>query len=99
MNETELFKLAAYVLSSGYRERTMHVLHEYEPITPKYIAKYCEYRQNHVSTVLKQLKEHGLVVCLNEEMRKGRLYCLTELGKSVYDVLPRLNGKSCGELE
>ena len=36
-------------------------------------------RTNHVSNALKDLKEKNLVVCLNEEAHKGRLYKNTDL--------------------
>ena len=47
------------------------------------IANKSDIRTNHISNVLTQLKNHGLVVCLNEEARKGRLYKLTERGDFV----------------
>ena len=37
-------------------------------------------RTNHVSNVLKELKKENIVVCLNEDARKGRLYKNTEIG-------------------
>ena len=39
------------------------------------------------SITLKQLKEHELVECINPEVRKGRLYRLTEKGEKIVDNL------------
>lgn len=76
--------------SSSYRQKILSSL-KGRTLTPSEIAKQVNIRLNHVSMVLSGLKEHGLVVCLNEESKRGRLYELTELGKK---VVSRENGKS-----
>lgn len=38
---------------------------------------------NHISKVLAELKAHELVECINPEVRKGRLYRLTDKGDDV----------------
>ena len=50
---------------------------------PSQIAKDSDILQNHISAVLRQLKEHELVECINPEVRKGRLYRLTDKGDEV----------------
>ena len=47
---------------------------------PSEIANDAEIYQNHISNILKQLKEHELVECFNPEVQKGRLYRLTDNG-------------------
>ena len=93
MGDEKLLNLAAYVLISTYRERALEVLMEHDAMTPKYIAVHCNIRQNHISKVLSELKDKDLVVCLNPEVRKGRLYKITSLGCEVYNVLPVLKGE------
>lgn len=97
-SSNELMSLAAYVLISSYRERTMTVLFNNDAMTPKFIALNAGFRLNHVSKVLGELKEKELVVCINEEVRKGRLYKLTDMGKKVYTILLNLNGCAGSEL-
>lgn len=94
----ELMSLAAYVLISSYRERTMTVLFNNGAMTPKFIAANAGFRPNHVSKVLGELKEKELVVCINEEVRKGRLYRLTNLGREIFPILTELKGVSGSEL-
>ena len=53
----ELMSLAAYVLISSYRERTMNVLFKNGAMTPKFIALNAGFRPNHVSKVLGELKK------------------------------------------
>lgn len=54
---------------------------------PSEIAKDANIIQNHISATLRQLKEHELVECINPEVRKGRLYRLTDKGNSVVKEL------------
>mgnify|MGYP000286661018 CR=1 FL=1 len=54
-----------------------------EVLIPSQIAKNSGIRTNHISKVLSELKSHELVECINLEVRKGRLYRLTETGEEV----------------
>ena len=86
LTDDEKLSLAAYVIMSSYRERALITLHENKVMTPKYIAENCKVRTNHISKTLGELKENGLVVCINEEAHKGRVYKLTELGEEIYQI-------------
>ncbi|MDO5859773.1 helix-turn-helix domain-containing protein [Methanobrevibacter sp.] len=79
MNEEDIFKLIGYVIASQYRTNIIKCIGNDIKI-PSVIAEEVGLRTNHVSNVLNQLKEEGIVVCLNEEARKGRLYKNTDLG-------------------
>ena len=54
---------------------------------PSEIAKDTEIFQNHISNTLRQLKEHELIECINPEVRKGKLYRLTNKGKNITENL------------
>lgn len=54
-----------------------------EVLIPSQIAKDSGIRTNHISKVLSELKAHELVECINPEVRKGRLYRLTDKGDDV----------------
>lgn len=71
-----------YVKRSQYRLKVMKSL-DGEAKIPSEIASDTEIYQNHISNVLKQLKEHELIECINPEVRKGRLYRLTDKGEKV----------------
>lgn len=43
--------------------------------------------RNNVSDILRELKEKELIVCLNPNESKGRLYQLTDLGKEIQKEL------------
>lgn len=98
LTEEEKLGLAAYILTSKYRIKVLHVLKEHDFMTPKYIALHCSILQNHISKTLKELKNKELVECINPEAKKGRLYRLTPLGGEIYEKSLELQGKSVGEL-
>ena len=54
---------------------------------PKDIAKDSGILQNHISNVLRELKDKNVVECLNPNRRKGRLYRLTDDGLEILDNL------------
>ena len=69
----------SYVQISKYRTKVMKSL-EGEVKIPSAIANDSGIRTNHISKVLGELKDHELVECINPEVRKGRLYRLTNKG-------------------
>ena len=75
----EMLKEMSYVKISQYRTKVMKSL-DGEVKIPTVIAKDSEIRPNHISKVLAELKAHELVECINPEVRKGRLYRLTDKG-------------------
>lgn len=78
----EMLTEISYVKISQYRTNVLKCLED-EVKIPTTIAKDSGVIRNHVSKVLSQLKEHELVECINPEVRKGRLYRLTEKGDIV----------------
>ena len=71
-----------YVKKSHNRSKILKSLSD-DVKMPSQIAKDTGIVQNHISNSLRQLKEHELVECINPEVRKGRLYRLTDKGDEV----------------
>ena len=71
-----------YVNISKYRTKVMKSL-DGEVLIPSQIARNSGIRTNHISKVLAELKAHELVKCINPEVRKGRLYRLTDKGDEI----------------
>ena len=78
----EMLKEISYVKISQYRTNVMKSL-DGDVLIPTQIARNSDIRPNHISKVLAELKAHELVECINPEVRKGRLYRLTEHGEDV----------------
>ena len=54
---------------------------------PSEIAKDINASTSQVSAALSDLKKQKLVICVNEEVRKGRLYKCSELGLEIIKLL------------
>lgn len=78
----EMLTEISYVNISKYRAKVMKSL-DGEVLIPSQIARNSGIRTNHISKVLAELKAHELVECINPEVRKGRLYRLTDKGDDV----------------
>ena len=75
-----------YVNKSSYRVRALKAIGE-DVKMPKEIANDSGILQSHISNVLRELKDKGVVECLNPEVRKGRLY---RVSKDSLDILDNL---------
>ena len=84
--EPEIIESVAFIKSSKNRYKVLKSLNEGIKI-PSEISKETDIRLNHVSALLKDLKENDLIICLNENHKKGRMYTLTETGKTVINIL------------
>jgi len=73
-----------YVNKSSYRRNVLKAIGDDVKI-PTQIANDSGVLRNHVSNVLRELKEKELVECLNPESRKGRLYRLSKDGLDILD--------------
>ena len=78
----EMLTEISYVKISQYRSKVIKSL-DGEVLIPTQIAKNSDIRPNHISKVLAELKAHELVECINPEVRKGRLYRLTDKGEEI----------------
>ena len=86
MDEKELFEILGYVKVSPYRTKTLKSIGD-ELKIPSEIASDINVKTSQVSSALSDLKKKDLVICVNEEVRKGRLYKCTDLGKEIIEKL------------
>ncbi|MCL2156554.1 MAG: winged helix-turn-helix domain-containing protein [Methanobrevibacter sp.] len=54
---------------------------------PTEISKSTDLSKSEVSRTLRDLKNKNIVVCLNEESHRGRIYTLTDEGKEILDYI------------
>ena len=87
--QPEEWKNLGKIISSSYKREIMIALKEIE-LTPKMISKRTHFSINHVSNILKELKDLVLVECLNEDLRKGRIYKLTEQGERILKKIEKI---------
>lgn len=75
-----------YVEKSSYRVNVLKAIGGDVKI-PTEIAEDSGVLRNHLSNVLRELREKDLVECVNPEVRKGRLYRLTDEGLDILDEI------------
>lgn len=56
-------------------------------LTPSILSEKTEISVSHMSNLLKDLKKYNIVVCINEEERRNRLYKLTNFGEQLLPYL------------
>ena len=77
-------ELLDFINRSTYRVNILKAIgHDYK--IPSVIAKDAGILLNHISYQLSTLGKLGLVVCINPEFKKGRLYRLTDKALAILD--------------
>ena len=81
--------LSVFVIRSGYRKGVFLELSK--PQRPSQIAKSLKLRLTHVTRALRELKQKGLVKCLNPKEVMGRFYQLTSKGQGILKEVKNLD--------
>lgn len=80
--------LYGFVKASKYRTKIVDALAASHKI-PSQIALETKLFKTHVSTVLKDLVNEKIVVCLTPNLRRGKIYGLTPEGKKISAYLSK----------
>lgn len=86
MDEKELYSALGFVKVSKYRTNTLKCIGRTFKM-PSEIARENDMKTSQVSSALIDLKRKNLVVCLNDEVKKGRLYKCSEFGLEILEYL------------
>lgn len=78
-----------FVNASKYRTRIVKAL-AHTPKTPSQIATETKLFKTHTSTVLKELVNEKIIECLTPNLRRGKVYGLTNIGKT---IVSKMQGK------
>ena len=84
-----MWEEVGYVMASKCRETIIRKLSK-KNFMPSNLAKETNFRLSHISRALKELKIKNLIICLNNESRKGKIYSLTDSGKQVLKLIETL---------
>ena len=77
-----------YAFASKYRRNIVIALHN-NPKTPSQLSKELKFNISHISRALKELEVKEIVICLNPNIKKGRVYSLTDKGTEIAKILSR----------
>lgn len=80
--EVETAEKIGWVKLSEHRKKIIIELSDNLKI-PTELSKSTGLSKSEVSRTLKTLKDKNIVICLNEESHRGRVYTLTEEGKEI----------------
>jgi len=72
----------SFIKSSKHRTEILLFIANKTKI-PSEIAKHVNLSNTHTSKYLNSLKKRKLIICLNEEAKRGRLYQLTKEGLEI----------------
>lgn len=90
-DENEIWELIGYIKISQSRYKTLKSL-EKEFLMPSEITQKTNLRDYQISTALHELKDNKLVICRNEQAKKGRIYQITDLGTMILEIIENNNG-------
>ncbi len=88
LDDKKKWEIIGFIKVSPTRYKTLKTLKN-NFLIPSEIAKSTGLRSNQVSNALHDLKEKNLVVCQNENAKKGRVYQNTELGLQILDIIEK----------
>jgi len=78
--------LIGRVHASKYRKKILEELNK-NVKTPTVLEKETNIKISHVSRALKELSDLRLVKCLTPDLKKGKMYHITKLGKEVLESI------------
>lgn len=85
---TEKWNLIGFIKVSPVRYAVLKAL-EGKFLMPIEISKLTGFSPSQISNALHGLKEKELVICQNEEVRKGRIYQNTSLGSELLQIIDK----------
>ena len=86
MDKNQIYEILGFVKVSPYRTNTLKSIGD-DIKMPSEIAKDIGIRTSQVFAALADLKKQDIVICVNEEVRKGRLYKCTPKGLEILKYL------------
>ena len=84
--EDEIWGMIGFIKISNARYRTLKCLRN-ENLMPTEISRKTQLTPAQVSVALHDMKKAKIVRCMNEKVKKGRIYQCTELGAQIMEIL------------
>lgn len=82
---TNKWELIGFVRRSENRQKALKLLEE--PLMPTELGKKMNISLTHASKIIRELYKKGLVDCLNDKLKVGRIYRISKRGKVFYNSL------------
>ncbi len=78
------WELIGKIKSSDWRLKVLKILNIGVKM-PSEISKESKISYSHISETLTDLENLGLIECKNPNLRKGKIYSITKLGKTILE--------------
>ena len=93
-NQTDhnIWDSIGFIMISPHRLKIIQHLY-IQSALPSHISSQIKKPIGHVSNLLRGLQERKLIVCQNPNLKKGRIYSITELGRDVYERILKIKEK------
>ncbi len=75
----------SFIISSTYRYKVLNELSE--PKTPSKLSKELEINKTHISRALSELEDKKMIKCLTLEIKKGKIFVITDYGKQIVEKI------------
>jgi len=85
------WQLVSFVKASEVRKKILRNLREGQQ-TPTGLKNRCGETMPRISSVLKELEKYGLIKNLTPNVRKGKIFKITELGKEILEKVEKMEG-------
>lgn len=83
-----MIELLSYVKLSNYRIKVLLALNKQEKLVlASELSKIIDIRITHIGATLKELTEKKLANCPNPNVKRGKLYEITNIGREIADYL------------
>lgn len=78
-----------YIKASKIRHNVFFTISK-GPKTPKELQKEIDSHFSQISLAIKELRKRDLISCLTNDLKKGKIYTLSEKGKELAPILKNL---------
>lgn len=79
--------LVGFIKRSKNRLQVLKLLEK--PMMPSEVSKEMKISLTHSSKIIRELNKKKLIHCLNEKLKIGRIYQITNFGKKILDLVHR----------
>ena len=83
------WRLVGYIKRSKNRQEVLRVLSI--PLSPSDVSKKLKISLTHASKILRELNSEGIVKCLNDDLKVGRIYQKNKIADEIMDYLAKIN--------
>jgi len=88
LDNNNYLNIISDIKSSKYRKEALKIFMKSEEVkTPSEMSKILGIGVSHTCKILNDLKNHDLIICINEKDKKNKKHEISELGKNIGNIV------------